>query len=102
MAAQSCLTSRLDSSFTRHSQVLKSIGQSICADVPTSHSHLSSQTHRVLPVRREILLGILNCDLIGFHTYDYARHFLSSVSRLLGLKCFPNRQSSSSTIQFFC
>ena len=45
-----------------------------------------------LPVRREILLGILNCDLIGFHTYDYARHFLSSVSRLLGLKCLPNRE----------
>lgn len=51
-----------------------------------------SRLARVLPVRREILLGILNCDLIGFHTYDYARHFLSSVSRLLGLKCFPNRQ----------
>ena len=45
---------------------------------------------RVLPVRREILLGILNCDLIGFHTYDYARHFLSSCTRLLGLKCLPN------------
>src|SRR5690606_2045075 len=24
-------------------------------------------------------------DLIGFHTYDYERHFLSSVRRLLGL-----------------
>ncbi|KAK4050701.1 Trehalose-6-P synthase/phosphatase complex synthase subunit [Microbotryomycetes sp. JL201] len=51
----------------------------------------SSEVFRVLPVRREILLGILNCDLIGFHTYDYARHFLSSVSRLLGFKCWPNR-----------
>ncbi|GAA5976982.1 hypothetical protein JCM21900_005922, partial [Sporobolomyces salmonicolor] len=51
----------------------------------------SSEVFRTLPVRREILLGILNCDLIGFHTYDYARHFLSSVSRLLGLKCLPNR-----------
>ncbi|ORY54750.1 trehalose-6-phosphate synthase [Leucosporidium creatinivorum] len=51
----------------------------------------SSEVFRVLPVRREILLGMLNCDLIGFHTYDYARHFLSSASRLLGLKCLPNR-----------
>ncbi|GAA5918668.1 hypothetical protein JCM6882_004181 [Rhodosporidiobolus microsporus] len=51
----------------------------------------SSEVFRTLPVRREILLGILNCDLIGFHTYDYARHFISSVSRLLGLKCTPNR-----------
>ncbi|GAA5839318.1 hypothetical protein JCM11251_003950 [Rhodosporidiobolus azoricus] len=51
----------------------------------------SSEVFRTLPVRREILLGILNCDLIGFHTYDYARHFISSVSRLLGLKVTPNR-----------
>ncbi|GAA5995751.1 alpha,alpha-trehalose-phosphate synthase (UDP-forming) TPS1 [Rhodotorula paludigena] len=51
----------------------------------------SSEVFRTLPVRREILLGILNCDLIGFHTYDYARHFLSSCSRLLNLRCTPNR-----------
>ncbi|GAA5938889.1 hypothetical protein JCM3775_003155 [Rhodotorula graminis] len=51
----------------------------------------SSEVFRTLPVRREILLGILNCDLIGFHTYDYARHFLSSCSRLLGVKCTPNK-----------
>ena len=49
----------------------------------------------VLPVRREILLEILNCDLIGFHTYDYARHFLSSCSRLLGLKCLPNSEAGA-------
>ncbi|KAI3446672.1 hypothetical protein Pfo_003337 [Paulownia fortunei] len=29
--------------------------------------------------------GLLNCDLIGFHTFDYARHFLSCCSRMLGL-----------------
>jgi len=28
--------------------------------------------------------------LIGFHTYDYARHFLSSCSRILGLATTPN------------
>lgn len=44
----------------------------------------------ILPVRREILLGILYCDLIGFHTYDYARHFLSSCTRILGLPTVPN------------
>jgi trehalose 6-phosphate synthase/phosphatase len=27
---------------------------------------------------------VLGADLIGFHTYEYARHFLSSVLRLLG------------------
>ncbi|EON67916.1 alpha,alpha-trehalose-phosphate synthase [Coniosporium apollinis CBS 100218] len=50
----------------------------------------SSEIYRILPVRNEILLGVLHCDLIGFHTYDYARHFLSSCSRILGLTTTPN------------
>lgn len=45
----------------------------------------SSEIYRTLPVREEILRALLNCDLIGFHTFDYARHFLSSCSRMLGL-----------------
>lgn len=47
----------------------------------------SSEIYRILPVRNEILLGVLHCDLIGFHTYDYARHFLSSCSRILYVLC---------------
>ncbi|MCK9277572.1 MAG: bifunctional alpha,alpha-trehalose-phosphate synthase (UDP-forming)/trehalose-phosphatase, partial [Methanoculleus sp.] len=39
---------------------------------------------RNLPWRREILSGLLGADLIGFHTYGYVRHFLSSVRRILG------------------
>ena len=50
----------------------------------------SSEIYRVLPVRNEILQGVLHCDLIGFHTYDYARHFLSSCARILGLATTPN------------
>jgi trehalose 6-phosphate synthase len=50
----------------------------------------SSEIYRILPVRNELLLGVLHCDLIGFHTYDYTRHFLSSCSRLLGLMTTPN------------
>lgn len=50
----------------------------------------SSEIYRVLPVRQEILKGVLSCDLIGFHTYDYARHFLSSVERVLGVVTMPN------------
>ncbi|TFK75092.1 alpha,alpha-trehalose-phosphate synthase TPS1 subunit [Pluteus cervinus] len=50
----------------------------------------SSEIYRILPVRREILLGVLYCDLIGFHTYDYARHFLSSCTRILTLPTMPN------------
>lgn len=50
----------------------------------------SSEVYRILPVRRQVLLGVLQCDLIGFHTYDYARHFLSSVARILNLDPSPN------------
>ncbi|KAH7651433.1 trehalose 6-phosphate synthase/phosphatase protein [Dioscorea alata] len=46
----------------------------------------SSEIYRTLPVREEILRSLLNCDLIGFHTFDYARHFLSCCSRMLGLE----------------
>lgn len=45
----------------------------------------SSEIYRTLPVRDEILKGLLNADLIGFHTFDYARHFLSCCGRMLGL-----------------
>ncbi|CAN6448641.1 unnamed protein product [Victoria cruziana] len=45
----------------------------------------SSEIYRTLPVRDEILRSLLNSDLIGFHTFDYARHFLSCCSRMLGL-----------------
>ncbi|KAI0492931.1 hypothetical protein KFK09_027207 [Dendrobium nobile] len=45
----------------------------------------SSEIYKTLPVREEILRALLNSDLIGFHTFDYARHFLSCCSRMLGL-----------------
>ncbi len=44
----------------------------------------SYEIFRLLPWREEILSGLLGADLVGFHTYDYARHFLSSVRRILG------------------
>ncbi|KAM3161918.1 Trehalose-6-phosphate synthase [Lachancea thermotolerans] len=50
----------------------------------------SSEIYRILPVRQEILKGVLSCDLVGFHTYDYARHFLSSVQRVLNVNTLPN------------
>ncbi|HCU22273.1 MAG TPA: bifunctional alpha,alpha-trehalose-phosphate synthase (UDP-forming)/trehalose-phosphatase [Candidatus Atribacteria bacterium] len=45
----------------------------------------SYELFRLLPWRNEILMGFLGSNLIGFHTYDYARHFQSSVRQLLGL-----------------
>jgi trehalose 6-phosphate synthase/phosphatase len=44
----------------------------------------SSEIFRLLPWRDQILEGLLGADLIGFHTFDYTRHFLHSVHRLLG------------------
>jgi len=43
----------------------------------------SYEVFRLLPWRREILFGMLGADLVGFHTYDDTRHFLSSVSRIV-------------------
>jgi trehalose 6-phosphate synthase/phosphatase len=44
----------------------------------------SSEVFRILPPRKEIVRGILGADLIGFHTYDYAHHFIQTTRRLLG------------------
>lgn len=44
----------------------------------------SYEAFRLLPWRRELLLGMMGADLVGFHTYDDMRHFLSSVNRLAG------------------
>lgn len=53
----------------------------------------SSEIFRTFPKREEILRSLLNSDLIGFHTFDYARHFLSCCSRMLGLEHETSRGS---------
>jgi len=45
----------------------------------------SSEVFRAMPCRDELLRSMLNADVIGFHTYDYARHFLSCINRALGV-----------------
>ncbi|XP_021726939.1 alpha,alpha-trehalose-phosphate synthase [UDP-forming] 1-like [Chenopodium quinoa] len=49
----------------------------------------SSEIHRTLPSRSELLRAVLAADLVGFHTYDYARHFVSSCTHILGLEGRP-------------
>lgn len=44
----------------------------------------SYEVFRTIPCREALLKGMLGADLIGFHTYDYERHFLSSTQRILG------------------
>ena len=60
--------SRLVSFYTLHFRRVRFIGNTILIK-------------RILPVRKEVLTGVLSCDLVGFHTYDYARHFLSSFQK---------------------
>ena len=43
----------------------------------------SFEIFRIFPWRIDLLEGMLGSDLIGFHTFDYQRHFLSSVKRIL-------------------
>ena len=45
----------------------------------------SFEIYRLLPERKELLHGLLGADVIGFHVYDYAQHFLDSCRRLLGV-----------------
>lgn len=44
----------------------------------------TSEIFRVLPHRAELLKGVLGADVIGFHTFNYLRHFRSAMLRVLG------------------
>lgn len=46
----------------------------------------SYEVFRILPWRKELLLGVLGADQIGFHTFGYMRHFLSAVYRIGGFE----------------
>jgi trehalose 6-phosphate synthase/phosphatase len=49
----------------------------------------SSEIYKVLPVRAELLVALLHCSMLGFHTYDYSRHFLQACSYILGVETGP-------------
>lgn len=50
----------------------------------------SAELFRILPHRSEILRGVVGADLIGFHSYDHAKQFVTSARRLLGLEATPS------------
>lgn len=54
----------------------------------------SYEVFRLIPWRNELLTGLLGADLIGFHTYDDVRHFISAILRILDV------QSNMNIIQF--
>ncbi|KAI9477987.1 MAG: glycosyltransferase family 20-domain-containing protein [Benjaminiella poitrasii] len=49
----------------------------------------TSEIFRCLPKRQEILKGMIGANLIGFQTYAYARHFISTCTRILGYESTP-------------
>lgn len=55
----------------------------------------SYELFRLIPWRVELLEGLLGADLIGFHTFDDARHFVQSTRRLM-----PAITSASNEISF--
>ncbi|SEA16431.1 trehalose 6-phosphate synthase/phosphatase [Arachidicoccus rhizosphaerae] len=54
----------------------------------------SYEVFRLIPWRNELLTGMLGADLIGFHTYDDVRHFISAILRILDV------QSNMNVIEF--
>ncbi len=46
----------------------------------------SSEIFRLLPHREDLLRGLLGANLIGFHTYSYARHFADALLGNLGIE----------------
>jgi len=60
----------------------------------------SYELFRVLPERDELLQGLLGADLIGFHTYDYMRHFVSACERVLDLQFKLDQVSLDNRIAF--
>ncbi|WP_090608264.1 bifunctional alpha,alpha-trehalose-phosphate synthase (UDP-forming)/trehalose-phosphatase [Parapedobacter koreensis] len=51
----------------------------------------SQELFRLIPWRRELLEGMLGADLLGFHTFDDVRHFISSATRLTATNNNSNR-----------
>ncbi|KAA8486681.1 trehalose 6-phosphate synthase /trehalose 6-phosphatase [Arcticibacter tournemirensis] len=53
----------------------------------------SYELFRLIPWRAEILDNMLGADLLGFHTFDDVRHFISAVSRILPVHTSANEIS---------
>lgn len=51
----------------------------------------SYEVFRQIPWRESLLEGVMGADLIGFHTYDDIRHFISAATRILTLNASANK-----------
>ena len=46
----------------------------------------SSEIFKALPNNQAILYGLCCCDLIGFHCFEYSRHFVGCCKRIIGVE----------------
>lgn len=64
----------------------KNEGKSISKKVFLLHIPFpTSQVFRELECGEAILSGMLHADVVGFHAFDHARHFLKAAKRIFGL-----------------
>src|SRR5437762_9201919 len=47
---------------------------------------VSSISNHLIIERKEVLMGMLGANMIGFQNYSYSRHFVSSCIRVLGFE----------------
>lgn len=65
---------------------LENNGQSITKKIFLLHIPFpTSQVFRELECGESILEGMLHADVVGFHAFDHARHFLKASKRIFGL-----------------
>jgi trehalose 6-phosphate synthase len=43
----------------------------------------SYEVFRILPMKKRILTALLHCNIVGFHTKSYARHFVDTCGQIL-------------------
>ena len=80
--------------FVRKSFIHCRIGFSMHSPFP------SSDIYKMFENRKMILKSLLCSDLIGFHIFEYARHFYTACNRLLGLN-HEFKQGGQLVIDYF-
>src|SRR5690606_30020524 len=60
-------------------QLLKDVNPNLTVGFFLHIPFPSYEVFRLLPYRKDILLGLLGADLIGFHTLSYKKHFITTV-----------------------
>lgn len=88
-----------------HFFLLPKMLRELCPDVKIGFFlHIpfpSAEIFRQIPVREELLAGVLACDLVGFHEHAYLRQFIVTVKMVLGVDAnFIQAQTEGHRTQF--